>query len=386
MRLTLLTNSISRYGGGISHVVRRVAQCIEELEVPVHVMTLKDEVTAEDLAEWRPIVPDLYPIVFRGGKFGFSPALNQAVLDIQGKDQIVHLHGIWTYLSVVTDRWRRQSGQPTVVSPHGMLDPWALEQSRWKKRLVALLYEWRNLTQAACLHATSESELESIRKYGLRTPTALIPNGVDLPSSDPVPSPKPAGEDRKALLFLGRIHPKKGIPNLVRAWKMLGEATKDWFIAIAGPDEVNHVSEIAQLIRELNLENSVKLVGPQYGNGKHAWLQHADAFILPSYSEGFSVAVLEAMAYSLPTIITPQCNFPAAIQSGVAISVDPRVDSIATGLRQLFEMSESDRLSFGDKSRIFVQERYTLASVAKQLIEVYHWVLGGGNPPSSVQF
>lgn len=384
MRVTLLTNSISRNGGGISHVVRRVAQCVNELDVSVRVMALRDEFSDEDLPDWIPLVPDLYP-ARTAGKFGYSPELSKAVMQFGGKDAVVHLHGIWTYLSVVCDRWHRQTRQPTVISPHGMLDPWALSLSKWKKRLVALVYERRNLALSSCLHATSESELESIRAYGLKVPIALIPNGVDLPSDDECPSPKPPGDHRKVLLFLGRIHPKKGLPNLVRAWKTLGKATDDWSLVIAGPDEVGHVAEVGQLIREQGLQDSIRFAGPQYGDGKHAWLQHSDAFILPSYSEGFSVAVLEAMAYSLPVIITPQCNFPTAIQHGVAMSVEPRVESVAQGLRNLFEMHDNERLALGAKGRAFVQERYTLASVARQIVDVYRWTLGGGPAPNSVQ-
>lgn len=386
MQVTFLTPSISRMGGGISHIVLRVSQCVALLDSKVRVYGLKDAFSAMDLPDWKPLEPEVFPrLAFQ--KFGWSPSLKRAMRQVDGADSLVHQHGIWTYLSVVCSDWRRRTKQPTVISPHGMLEAWALANSHWKKRLATRFYERANLATCSCIQATSESELASIRNFGLRRPVVLIPNGVDIPdlASDASGQGERVGNDqRNVLLFLSRIHPKKGLINLLRGWSQVASEAKDWRLVLAGPDEVGHIREIKRLMDHLGVTESVEYVGPQYGSGKDAWLRQADAFVLPSFSEGFSIAVLEAMAYGLPVLMSPQCNFPEAMRAGVALCAEPQAETIARGLRNLFEMSPSDRVELGGRAREFVAREYSWKGVADRLGEVYRWLLGGGDPPGSV--
>lgn len=383
MRVTYLTPSVSRMGGGITHIVQRVAQCVAEQEGGVSVVGLADDFTEQDLPDWKPLVPTVFPR-WALGKFGWTPRIPGALEGFHGDGAVLHQHGIWTYLSVVNRRWRHRTGQPTMVSPHGMLEPWALAYSKWKKRTATWLFEWRNLSGCSCIQATSESELGSIRQFGLQPPIVLIPNGVDVPDQREVASPLDPADGRNVLLFLGRVHPKKGILNLLRAWRNVGELHRSWVLVIAGPDEVGHTAEVRGLIEDLGLGNAVRFVGPQYGRHKDAWLRNADAFVLPSFSEGFSIAVLEAMAYRLPVLMSPQCNFPEAVRAGVALTAEPQVETIARGLHTLLEMSATERESLGEKARDFVERHYTWPRIAKRLVEVYKWLLGGGEIPDSV--
>lgn len=383
MRVTYLTPYISRTGGGVSNSVQRVAQSVAELDGQVEVFAFDDPFAARDLPDWRPLVPK----VFRRQafqKFGWAPDLERALREFKGKETLVHQHGIWTYISVVCHRWGKRTKQPTMVSPHGMLDPWALANSRWKKRLALLAYERRNLVHCSCIHAMSESEVESVRSFGLKGPMAFIPNGVDIPSErTDVPEP-PFKDQRKIVLFLGRMHPKKGLIPLLDAWRRLGKETADWHLVMAGPDEIGHVAQVQKHVKSLRLEENVSYVGPQYGDAKDACLRHAEAFVLSSYSEGFPIAILEAMAYGLPVLMSPQCNFPEAMRADVALCADVEPGAIADGLRRLFEMSDDQRSDLGARSRAFVAKNYTWASVGKQMTDVYQWLLGGGPAPNNV--
>ncbi|MFO0944576.1 MAG: glycosyltransferase [Planctomycetota bacterium] len=378
MQVTFLTPSISRMGGGISHIVLRVSQCVSQLHSQVQVLGLQDEYSEVDLQDWKPLEPKTFPrLAFQ--KFGWSPSLRRAMSRVNGTDSLVHQHGIWTYLSVVCSEWRKRTGQPTVISPHGMLEAWALANSQWKKRLATRLYERANLAICSCIQATSESELASIRNFGLNRPVVLIPNGVDIPLLDLTErseGKKPDADGRKILLFLSRIHPKKGLVNLLRGWAQVTEDAKDWRLVLAGPDEVGHIRQIKQLISDLAIGTSVEYVGPQYGAGKDHWLRRADAFVLPSFSEGFSIAVLEAMAYGLPVLMSPQCNFPEAMRARVALCAEPQVETIARGLRNLFDLSPRDRVELGGRAREFVAREYSWKGVADRLGEVYRWLLG----------
>jgi poly(glycerol-phosphate) alpha-glucosyltransferase len=269
-----------------------------------------------------------------------------------------------------------------------MLDAWALGQHAIRKRLARLLYEDANLDGSACLHALNEAERQQIRRFGARAPIAVIPNGVDLPPREGTPRDTPACESlrgHKVLLFLSRLHPKKGLPTLVRAWRQCAQQHGEWMLAIAGPDEAGHRSEIESLVESLGLGTRVRLVGPQYGEDKDALFRRADAFVLPSLSEGFPVAVLEAMAYGLPVITTPPCNFPEAVECGAAVSAEPDVSSMGEAVRQMLSMSDAERSAMGARGRTLVQASYGWTSVAERMLHTYHWVLGHSTQPGFVE-
>jgi glycosyltransferase involved in cell wall biosynthesis len=279
-----------------------------------------------------------------------------------------------------------------VVTPHGMLEPWALANSAWKKRLFRLLVEDRNLAQARCLHALCQAEAANLRRLGLRNPIATVPNGVALdgiparPDRAPLARAHPQLAGRKVLLFLGRLHPKKGLPHLVEAWAALLRegAARDWALLVAGPDQLGHAAEVAARVRALELDEAVVLAGPAYGEAKRDLLAGADAFVLPSFSEGFSMAVLEAMAWRLPAVVSRQCNLDVE-GPGVGLLCEPDAVSVAARLRDLLAMSDAERGAMGARGRAEVELRYTWPTVAAQLAEVYRWLLGGEERPASVE-
>lgn len=319
--------------------------------------------------------------------FGYTPSLSKHLLSAQL--DLVHTHGLWMYPSVAARGWGRSARKPWVVSPHGMLDPWAVRNSRWKKQLAGALYENRHLRDATCLHALCDAEAAAFRNYGLKNPIAVIPNGVDLPElpSEP-PCPEWAADlpdGARVLLFLGRLHPKKGLPNLLKAWAQqnrLGSAP--WILVIAGWDQNDHRAELEGLAASLGIDNTVRFVGPQFGEQKDASLMRADAFVLPSFSEGLPMAVLEAWAYRLPVIMTPQCNLPEGFVAGAAVPVDSDSESIRGGLTMLFGLSDEARKQMGERGRQLVEERFTWSVVASEMCDMYRWVLGRGDQPSCV--
>jgi len=387
MRVGLLTASVSRRAGGVFDAVRRLAQELNAAGTAVRVFGLRDADTDRDRPLWDG-VEVFAGEVFGPAAFGFCPtllgALEQAHLDV------LHLQGLWMYPSVACLVWGRRTGRPYIVCPHGMLDPWALRNSAWKKRLAAWAYENANLRGAACIHALCDSELQAIRAYGLRNPVAVVPNGVDLPRqqvSKPASWEADLPDGAKVLLYLGRLHPKKGLPNLLRAWRLSGREREsgEWRLVIAGWDQGGHEAELWRLAEELGITETVVFAGPQFGEDKGASFRRATAFVLPSFSEGLPVAVLEAWAHGLPVVMTPQCNLPEGFAAGAAVQVDPEPASIAAGLRELFRMSDAERRAMGERGRRLVEERFSWPKIAQQMKAVYEWVLGGGPRPEWVQ-
>ena len=390
MKIGFVTASASRKGGGLLGSIQPLAKNLDLLDgVTISVLALDDEFATADLSGWRPLVPSIFPV--RGPRaFGYGAGMAAALAE-QNAD-IFHSHGLWMCPSLAVNRCGQQINKPYVISPHGMLDPWALAHSGWKKKLAGILYENRNLRAAACIHSLCGAETDAVRSYGLTNPVCQIPNGIDIPSPGKVyPQPPWADtipEGKKVLLYLGRIHPKKGLKNLLAAWSKVRAFTVtsayDWVLVIAGWDQGGHEAELKQQANEAGINDGVLFIGPQFNESKAACYFHANAFVLPSLSEGLPMVVLEAWAYGLPVIMTSQCNIPEGFAAGAAIQVETNPDDIARGLGRFFEMSELERVEMGNNGLSLVIRRFTWDKVAFEMKSVYEWILGGGVPPACV--
>jgi poly(glycerol-phosphate) alpha-glucosyltransferase len=276
-----------------------------------------------------------------------------------------------------------------------MLESWALRNATWKKRIAALLYENRHLHDASCLRALCEAEAQSIRAYGMRNPICVIPNGIDLPelvesSTAETESTvfQTFAQGRKILLYLGRLHPKKNLANLLRAWKQTLNShystSEHWILVIAGWGQAGYQRELKELGSDCRLTASVRFLGPLFGSDKDAAYRACDAFILPSLSEGLPMTVLEAWAHAKPVLMTPECNLPEGFATGAALQIGTTPQQIAAGLKQLTDMSDDDRRAMGDRGRALVSRKFSWPQIGEQMRSVYEWMLGGGPPPGTI--
>lgn len=387
----MLTISVTRLAGGLFDAVRRLAQTLQgEQGVTVDVLALKDKNFDDDLALWNPLPLFIHTIL--GPRFfGFVPQMYNTLVELN--PDLLHTHGIWMYPSIASYRWARNTRKPYILTPHGSLDQWALRNSRWKKVLAGFAYENRHLSHASCLHALCKSEVQSIRNLGLTNPICLIPNGIDLPEKQLYQNPPwhsfiENGE--KVLLYFGRIHPKKGLANLLKAWTLLHKKEKncshDWVLAIIGWDQLGHEADLKTQVHESGMGDSVIFLGPQFGEAKQASYHYADAFILPSFSEGLPMVILEAWSHSLPVIMTSECNIPEGFENHAAIKIMPEAEDINRGLLELMTMSEDDLKSMGLRGRKLVERQFSWSKVAAEMSTVYNWMLGGGSKPDCVSF
>jgi poly(glycerol-phosphate) alpha-glucosyltransferase len=420
MRLGMTTGSLSRDAGGLFESVRSLGKNLAELGAEVRAYGLHDNHWEEDAKKWRPVAAEAFP--YLGPRaMAYSPAMDVA-LDAANSD-LLHLHGLWQYPSVATRRQWKLNKTPYLISPRGMLDRWALANSRWKKRLAAWLFENAVMRDAACLHALCQAEADAIRAYGLKQRIEVVPNGVELPEELTTEDTE-STEGRRRLLFLGRIHPKKGLVGALRAWadiqnsKSKNQNSKEWQFVIAGWDQGGHEAELKALCGDLGLRiadcgttenlklNSYKLkterdldiqgglrpdngssrrlplpdvdvvfFGPAFGEEKEALLRSADAFILPSFSEGLPMSVLEAWSYGLPVVMTPECNLPEGFASGAALEIRSGKGSFQDGMRTLIEMTNHERAAMGMRGRRLVEDRFTWPKVAAQMKALYEEVL-----------
>ena len=412
----MTTGSLSRDAGGLFESVRSLGKALAVSNVEVGVCGLLDKNWEKDKAAWEAL--PVKACAYLGPRaVAWSPEMDAELENF--RPDLVHLNGLWQYASIATRRLWRKHGTSYVVSPRGMLDFWALANARWKKKLAGWFFENAVLRDAGCLHSLCAAEADAIRAYGLRQRIEVVPNGVDLPEMENGKWEMENAQKRKRLLFLGRIHPKKGLVGALRAWAQIRHSpsairnSADWQFVIAGWDQGGHEGELRALCAELGLKvfsfqgavfggrdsedlklNSYKLKtlppeavaadvvfwGPAFGEEKNALLRSAEAFILPSLSEGLPMSVLEAWAYGLPVVVTPECNLPEGFASQAALEIRNAGmgNSKWEGLRALLDMSDSDRIEMGKKGRRLVEEKFTWPKVAAQMKALYEEILGGG--------
>jgi glycosyltransferase involved in cell wall biosynthesis len=375
MKVGFLVSSISREAGGLFQSVRGLAKAVASPNADVRVFGIRDEQSSVDLQEWRPLsVQTFRP---RLPVWGYSNQLVPAMLD-EDLD-VLSVHGLWKYCSVGSQQWHRQTRRPYVIHPHGMLQPWALRNMLWKKRIAAALYENQHLREAACLRALSEAEAQSVRAYGLSNPICLIPNGVELPDLSLSGAPTQS-KNQKTLLYLGRLHPKKNLVSLIRAWNEQLDSQRGsgdgWILAIAGWDQRGYQSEL----KRVGWSSSVVFLGPKFGAEKSECYRTCDAFILPSLSEGLPMTVLEAWSYGKPVLMTAECNLPEGFGANAALRIGSSSGEIAAGLKQLIEMSDDDRAAMGARGRTLVATKFSWPRIAQQMRAVYQWMVGAEMP------
>jgi len=390
MRIAQLTRFVSRLNGGVFFAqVGLLPRLVRLASIDVRVFGAQDAFTAPDRGRWGPVGVEAFP-AWPPATFGFSPRLLRALRAYH--PDLTHVHGLWTYSSLASLRLQRQQGIPIVVSPHGMLDGWALAFSPLKKRLVASLFQRAHLQAASVLHALTEAEAAAIRAYGLNNPIAVIPNGVDLPDlgapvvrrTNAAPSAR-----RRTLLYLGRIHPKKGLEALIDAWLAFAfqnRAGAPWRLVIAGWDELGCENRLRAKVLASPVADSVEFSGPLWGEQKDAAYRSADAFILPSLSEGLPMAVLEAWSYGKPALITPACNLAEGVRVGAAIEIQPNSEDILRSLHHLAGLGADESLRMGAAARRLVEARFTWTKIAADMLRLYRSVAAREPVPEDLRF
>lgn len=283
---------------------------------------------------------------------------------------LIHAHTVW---GLVTRTLKRSApNRPYVLSTHGMLDEWVMQQNKLKKFVAWRSWVKQSLAEASCIHALCKQERDSIRALGFDNPIATIPNGVSIPQPSPY---SPEGP----IVFLGRIHPKKGLLQLLESWQ-----TIDHPLVIAGWDDGGHILDLHKLHAELELKDKVTILGPVFGQEKENLLRSASALILPSFSEGLPMTVLEAWSFRLPVMMSSNCNLPIGFTAGAAMEIKPNADSIKSGVAQFRNLNEEQRQEMGLCGADLAKTQFNWEAIAENFLELYAWMLNRAEAPQFV--
>jgi glycosyltransferase involved in cell wall biosynthesis len=373
----------ARYGGP-SRVALRLGQALESRGVVISwwaTATVEEQQELASLGAHARLFPRTHP-----SSWYRSPALSHALQKHIKELDLLHLHQVWDYPLYAAAQSAQQAGKPYLVTPHGIFSqPW--RYASLKKRVYLRWIARPFMNRAACIQAVTPAELEGFHKIGIRVPYVVIPNGIDQDEFADLPLPGEADDywpvlrGRRVMLFLGRLSPEKGLDQLVPAWKQVVQEYPDAILVIAGPDHRGYRATVEALVERHGIADKVLLPGMLVGKEKLLALRRADIYTQPSYSEGFSMAVLEALACGKPCLITPGCNFGEMAEVGAGEVVEPCTDALATGLAKLLSRSSTERQEMGNRGRNLVLAKYTWDIVARKMLTVYHCILNQESIP-----
>ena len=300
------------------------------------------------------------------------------------KANLFHGQAIWDLPVHQMAKTARKLNVPYVISPRGMLEPWSLQQKRLKKQLALKLYQYKDLRMATCLHATANMEAQNLRALGLKNPIAVIPNGIPLEDFKLKDQTKSKGS--KKILFLSRIHPKKGIELLVEAWSQLpAEIIKDWSIDIIGNGEAAYIEKLQKSIAQKGLSENMRIKGPLDGKEKMQAYQNAQLFVLPSFSENFGIVVAEALACGTPVITTKGTPWEDLETYQCGWWIDIGVAPLKAAFEKTLTLPPEQLEQRGKNGCQLMQQKYSMEAVAKHMHELYEWLLKKRERPDFVQ-
>lgn len=366
MRIAHVTSGVSNRADGVRTTVEQLSAAQVQLghDVSVSSLATRSQLTTayKDWAgaELR-IVRHAGPM-----SIGFAPSLPRHLVALN--PDIVHAHGLWMYPPYAAAYQHRRVGTPFVLSPHGMLNSFALSLSRWKKRIASVLYQGNVFRAASLIHVTSAKELEEVRDYGLRQPVAVIANGV-AGWTDTTPSPK-----SKTVLTLGRIHPIKGLDRLIAAWARVEAQCPGWKLRIVGPDVAGHAGELLEQARALGISH-LTIEAPLYDGEKDAALADASLFILPSLTENFAMTIAESLAAGTPAIVSTGAPWSGIVERACGWWVKPDIEDLAAALRVAMTHPPGVLETMGKRGQAWMREEFAWSSIASKLVGTYDWLL-----------
>lgn len=314
-----------------------------------------------------------------------SPALFAALRAGAPAGDILHSHNLWLMPNIYPGWVSGPSSATLVISPRGTLSPWALGNSRWKKKVVWALAQRQVLASAACLHATSEAEYSDIRSHGFKQPVCVIPNGIDIPARPRlVESEAQPTREYRVLLYVGRLHPGKGIDRLLRAWTRLAPRLSNWCLRIVGPDDRGHEAQLRALAASLRAPR-VTFAGTAFGSQKWTEYRDADLYVLPTASENFGLTVAEALACGTPVITTKGAPWSGLVDEGCGWWIDHGIEPLVSALDLATQMTFTELKALGARGRDWMMRDFSWDHIAKQMASVYGWLRNGGTSPISVR-
>jgi glycosyltransferase involved in cell wall biosynthesis len=382
LRVLQVADSLAVESGGTAASCAQLAVQLRRSGMDVAVLTC----SANGGAPAWPLDPEIAvsncpPAMPR--RVGFCPRFRRTAASLSRPD-VIHVHGLWRLHYWQAARYARALQIPSVVSLHGMLFRKALAEHGSQKRLARWLFQDRALRMAACLHATSASEIVEARRLGFPAPIALVPWGVDMPErAASAAAPRRSLAEGRTVLYFGRLHPRKGVDVLLRAWSRLGRRQADRLV-IAGADPEGYRAALEALAIELAVNDSIVWVGVASGAERESLFERASVVVLPSAYENFGLVIAEALARGVPVIATQGAPWASLLEEECGWWIPAGLEPLAVALADALGRSDADLHAMGERGRRFARGRFRWECSATAMRELYEWLAGRRRQPAFV--
>lgn len=373
MNIVHVIPHISAEAAGPSYSVPRLCQSIAARD---HALTLSCLAAGRDVPG---ISMEVHPSWQLFQRFAVSHRHAMALQQSAGNVDIVHNHSLWSMVNVAAGWVVPGKHAKLVVSPRGTLSAWALAHSKWRKKLLWPLQK-RVLERADLLHATSEDEYVDIRRAGFKPPVLVVPNGIDLPAL----AERQTAQGMRTLLFLSRLHPIKGLENLLDAWSVLEKSHPNWQLRIVGPGDAIYITSLQARASCYGLHR-VEFTGPLYAADKNAAYRNADLFVLPTHSENFGMAVAEALSHECPAIVSHGAPWSGLEHEGCGWWIANDVDSLSRTLDTAMSLPAAELHAMGARGRAWMQRDFSWDAIAQEMEAAYRWTIEGGQTPACIR-
>lgn len=384
MKVLTFIQDIDNTHGGPSRSVPMLVKGLAEVGVDITLMTFRSE-------DMNTHALERMSAKLKVLKSGISSEEIEEYI-LAEKFDLIQMQSMWAKSYHQVAQIAHKHNIPYLITPRGMLEPWSLSQKKWKKKLALMLYQMKDLQRAACIFTTAEMEAQHVRELGVKAPMSVIPNGIE---TDGYACRTSMDGVKKQILFLSRVHVKKGIEILIESFNKLRAESlefRDWTVVIVGNGEEEYIESLKLRVKSLELEDCIKILPPVFGEAKTKLYQESSLFCLPSYSENFGMVIAEAMSCGVPAITTNgtpwqllngDCTTMGASlnmlgndkRTGWCIELS--VENLEKALREAMSMDPTALYEMGQRGSRMINENFNYRSVAQKTKRLYEWIVEG---------
>lgn len=369
LRIAFVTAELFTQASGVRVVVESLSRELAALDHETCVFGVTSDGSPDEVPEW-----------WRGAKtqafsaqliksFGFSTQICAQVARF--KPDIIHVHGIWTFASIAGLQLKRATGAPLIISPHGALAGASFKQSPQKKRLAMAFYQRKSLLAADGFHVTSDAEAQEVLGIAPNAYVQVIRNGVDVGAA----RIRPMETRKKRVLALCRLEPKKGLENLIAAWKQMARHRPDWVLEVRGPDRNGYLNHLKALAATC-VDGQITFSGSVFDAERDAVMADSKLFMLPSENENFGLTVAEALSVGTPVIAATGTPWSGLVDQGAGWWTDNRPETIAHALLHATNLPDATLEAMGQRGQDWMLRSFRWNDIASEVVNFYNDISG----------